>query len=428
MTPEDPINRSPAAPRSRLLVVIDILMFLLVVAMPLAWLFDPLRISLGPLNTSMRWGWKPVAIPLAILVVRQWLARRGPHRGLAESALYRKSAFAIVSTLGFLLLAEVMLGWAGVKTEASPIVIRGEEATDTKEEGGVVADPEVLWRFKRHGSWDRMAINSHGYRTREVALHKPAGTRRVVALGDSCTAQGHPPYSDVLHDLLQRQPPTAEAWESFNLGVFGYSIMQGYRIFEKDALAFEPDVVTLYFGWNDHWLHVKPDHLRMAVRMSPLAAATTEGLHRKRIFAALASLQRGGKAAENKPGADYRVPPELYRATLAELIKAIRKAGARPLVITAPRRELSEELVRSGHARTPDESEQVHDQYVAITREVAAAEGAGLLDLAAQFAGPEHDALFSRDGIHFEQAGIDAIAAAIHGKLMEMGARGELAR
>lgn len=418
---------STPAPRSAWLIALDILIFLLVLAVPLAWLYDPFRINLGPLRTSMSWGWKPVLIPLAVLVIRQVLARRMGCRGLAEAALYRKTAFAVLSALGFLLLTEAVLGWAGIEAESSPIVIRGEEKSDTIEKGGVLADPEVLWRFRRGGSWDGMPLNSHGYRTREVAIAKPAGTRRVIALGDSCTAQGHPPYSDVLHDLLQRQAPTTDRWESFNLGVFGYSVMQGYYIFGKDARAFQPDVVTLYFGWNDHWLHVKPDHLRMAVRLSPLAAATAEALQRKRLFAGLARLQRTDGAAENVPGRDYRVPPELYRATLARLIRDIREAGAVPLVITAPRRELTDALVGSGHADNPDAAEQAHDQYVAITREVAAAEKAELLDLAQQFTGPEYDALFSRDGIHFQQPGIEAIASAIHAKLMEMGASGALA-
>lgn len=59
-------------------------------------------------------------------------------------------------------------------------------------------------------------------------------------MGDSCTAQGRPPYSDILHELLQRAPPTPETWEALNTGVYGYSSMQGLRQYQLPCTPWRP--------------------------------------------------------------------------------------------------------------------------------------------------------------------------------------------
>ena len=49
-----------------------------------------------------------------------------------------------------------------------------------------------------------------------------------------------------------------------------------------------------------------------------------------------------------------------------------------------------------------------------------------VLDLAHDFSGPEVDAYFSRDGIHFEADGLQAIAERLHTKLVELAQSGQL--
>lgn len=412
------IPTSVPSRRSALLAVLDIALFAAVLAIPLAWFFDPLQGSWGRVS----WGLKPVLIPVILLIVRQLVRRASGRRGLAEAGLYRKLCFAVLSTFVSLWLVEAVLTKAGVTVStASPIVITGEEAEDTLvRSDNVITDPELLWRFSPDRDWDGYRVNRHGYRTRDFEVTKPDGLQRVIALGDSCTAQGRPPYSDVLHELLQKSPPTTGPWEAFNMGVYGYSSMQGLRQFQKYGAAFKPDYVSLYYGWNDHWLYKIPDHLRMAVRMHPLKAAVTDALRRKRIYTFISGLARPQGIGENVHGHDFRVPPDMYRATLAEFIRHIRQAGAQPILITAPRRGLTASVVGSGHARSIEEVEVAHDEYVAITRDVALAEKVALLDLAAQFADPAYDRMFMRDGIHLKQDGLEAIAAALHAKLTEL--------
>ncbi|HMP75805.1 MAG TPA: GDSL-type esterase/lipase family protein [Kiritimatiellia bacterium] len=424
---------SPAFSRRICGFALDVLLLATLIVLPLAWMFDPLRLTCGVLKVSVSWGWKPIVVPLALLVLRAVLAERGLlARGFLSRAAAKKALAAWLMPWFFFMAIEGALALMRVQPQAtSPIVIRGEEDIDTKTKEGdskVILDPELLWRFAPGAGWDGIRINSLGFRDREFPAEKPAGTRRVIVMGDSCTAQGQPPYSALLHELLQWESPTDVPWQAFNTGVFGYSSMQGLRQFQNTVRHLQPDVVTLYYGWNDHWLYDRPDHLRMAVRLHPARAKIAAALQKKRFYGALARMAQPPAVTEAK-GEDnrtYRVPHSVYRATLIQFIAEIRAVGATPLLITAPRRDLTPSVVRSGHARSVEEVHRVHAEYVDLTRAVAAETGTPLLDLAAVMEDPAHDALFSGDGIHFQQPGLQFIAEQLHAKLMELGAAGVL--
>lgn len=425
------MSRAASRPGRILLNVLDAALLAALFLMPVVWLYGHIAFTRGPLHFSAHWGFKPVLVPLLLLLARlAWrrlLRRDDPDlRGLADSKLYKNVCLALLPTFFLLVALEWGAELAGVApVDSAPIVIVGEEQTDTHiEDNKIVKDPELLWAFKPGYKWDYFWINSHGFRTREFSTEKPAGTMRLIAMGDSVTAQGRRPYSDRLHDLLQEAPPTDQPWEAFNMGVYGYSSQQGYRQFLKYGRTFNPDIVTLYYGWNDHWLDEKPDHQRLAVRMSRFSAATIEALRKKQIYELLARLAQRSPATtmnvENtKPdGRVLRVPLERYVQTLEAFIEDIREAGAIPLVITAPRRKVAP------GPNHPANADEIHDQYVAATRTVARETEADLLDLAALFAPPEYDPLFSKDGVHFTEDGLQKIAEAIHGRLMEMAAAG----
>lgn len=411
------------------LIGLDAAILAWLMVMPLAWLFDPLPLGNGAIQKALTWGWRPWLAGAALVVARAALASRIGSGGFLSRPVAKKLIASWIATWSFFIGIEGALRLAGVKTAStSPIVIRGEEDLDTKTRKGdekVTVDPELLWRFTPGAMWDGIRVNSLGFRDREVSAQKPVGTKRVIAMGDSCTAQGQPPYSTVLHELLQQTRPTDAPWEAFNTGVFGYSAMQGLRQFQTKVRFLQPDVVTLYYGWNDHWLFTKPDHLRMAVRLHPLHAALMSGLQKKRFYNLLAQTVRpAGSVAVAEDSRTYRVPPRVYAATLKELVSEIRSVGAVPVLITAPRRDLTPAIVRSGHARSIEEVHRVHAEYVELTRSVAAETGAPLLDLASVMAAPEYDALFSGDGIHFDQAGLNFIAQQLHAKLMTLAASG----
>ncbi len=424
------------APRSLPLCLLDAAIAVALLVLVLAWFYDPLAFALpGGGRFSAHWG-RSLAAVLVLWALRAVLARFLRRRGLAGTAIYRNACLAVLPTFVVFVAIEGALALCGVRpaADAAPIIVTGKDAGQAiPESGGVLRDPELLFAFKPGVMWDRFPINSHGFRTHEFAVPKPDGLVRVACLGDSCTAQGHPPYSERLDECLKADPPAGRAWEAVNLGVFGYSSAQGAAVYRRWASRLGANVVTLYFGWNDHWTeHSVTDRQRMASRMGPLAARTLESFRRKRLYAALSRAVSGMReGAEGRSDADSRVPrvpPVEYTGTLKRLIADIRANGAVPLVLTAPRRSLTETLVKSGHARSPAEAESLHDHYVELTRQVAAEEGAELLDLAAIIDDPAYDdGYFMEDGIHWtDDKGIPLLASLLCGKLRDMAAAGKI--
>jgi len=96
--------------------------------------------------------------------------------------------------------------------------------------------------------------NSHGLRDSEYGRHKPAGTYRIVGLGDSVmfgwgVAQGEP-YLEVLERRLNARS-SALTFETLDFAVPGYNTAIEVTVFEHRALAFDPDLVVLQFVNND---------------------------------------------------------------------------------------------------------------------------------------------------------------------------------
>jgi len=436
MTPPTTVgkNEPPAAPCRRwsaLAGLVDGLFFAALAILPLAWLADPLKLNAGPLRLSVSWGWKPVLAPGLLLLAGVVLRRRFAVRGLLGRPRFQKTALAVISIYLFTAAAEGLLAWRGYQAHLPPVILEGLDRNGGRQVMDTLPDPELIYRFKPGSVFQGQRINQLGFRDREVEIQKKPGTRRVLCLGDSVTGQGLPGYPQLLHARLQAEPPTPEGWEALNLGVHGYSVLQGLRLFERWGTQLQPDVVTIYYGWNGHWLSARSDRSQMGVKMDAVGGRLYERLSRKRLFMFLSALLNPvhrWRPLHN--GRGYRVPPEEYRTVLGQLIDAVQEAGAVPVVITAPRRGLTEELVRKCYAQSVAQAEQIHDQYVELTRDEARRRGAVLLDLAALFAGPECDRYFAPDGIHFDlyprehllhetmpaeaQPGLTRIAAELH--------------
>lgn len=100
----------------------------------------------------------------------------------------------------------------------------------------------------------RWTTNSQQLRaTREYSIAKPAGTRRVAALGDSFTfglgVNDDETYPAVLQARLRTGCP--DTVEVINFGVGGYGLSQELELFERYAAPFAPDVVVYQFYSND---------------------------------------------------------------------------------------------------------------------------------------------------------------------------------
>lgn len=396
---------------SRCLTLLDLAVVTALVAAWLAWFFDPFRWMSGPLSFRISWGLKPVLAVTLLVAWRSWFAHTCDLSAGTGRRLLPKVGLALSMTLMPLLLLEGALALAGVPKGEPVFVVKGEGGQATRADGSMVKDSDVLWRFAPGKVFNGRTVNALGFLDREVSAVKSAGVTRVICMGDSCTAQGSPPYSGRLHALLQEKSPDAHPWEAFNTAVHGYTVLQGLAQFRTRVAALAPDIVTIYFGWNDHWLAERDDAERLAAVGSAWSTALRNALVQKRMVQWAA-----GKRSPTKPETKLRVPPDVYYAGLTSLVAEIRSAGAQPLVITAPRgRTVHGHIANAGHARSVAEANRLHDEYVEITRRAARATNARLLDLAASFT---NTALFSSDGIHLITEGRVEVARLIYEDLV----------
>ena len=103
-------------------------------------------------------------------------------------------------------------------------------------------------------------INARGLRGPDYDYAKPAGTRRVLILGDSF-AEGyyvdeHETARAVLEKRLNAGP--CPGWQVVNGGTIAYSTDQEYLFFREEGHRYAPDLVTLLFYHNDLLYNASP--------------------------------------------------------------------------------------------------------------------------------------------------------------------------
>lgn len=234
----------------------------------------------------------------------------------------------------------------------------------------------------------------------------------IVFLGDSVTELGRYP-----RDFVSRANDAAGARAKRIVGervaALGWSSYQGLRAFERDVAPLRPRFVTVFFGWNDHWIGFGVEDADIAaIAHSPLERLAGSRVGQLLMHAHYAWVTGGGGPV------DQRVAPEDFRANLRRIVAVARTHGIVPALLTAPsahRRGEEPAHLATRWLRDLSQLVPLHQRYVSIVREVAVHSGAPLCDLASDFArlDPERvrDDLFMRDGIHLQPAGDERLAA-----------------
>ncbi len=290
--------------------------------------------------------------------------------------------FGVSLALG---LAEAGLRLAGFEFHMEPEVRFGWPDPQTLK-NVFVTDPDLIWVTRDYGAALRGAGSSH-----------PA----VVFLGDSCTQFGTYPRL-TLADLHSVRPDLATG---VKLGVAGWSSEQGRVQLRRDVVPLAPRVVTIYYGWNDHWMALGPaDH-------EILRARTFRSLTTHSRLAQMVLRTWFGWESRRESGRP-RVPLARYRENLAAMVREARDHGIAAVLITAPAGHEAghePEYLARAHLRDLHQLVPLHQQYVQATRDVAGKTGATLCDAAAGFAlDPSHRLFFQHDGIHLSPVG-DAV-------------------
>jgi lysophospholipase L1-like esterase len=303
----------------------------------------------------------------------------------------RRAALLVGGAVAALVLAEAALQLAGLE-------IRAER---------LVRDPILGWRNRPGYADETLSINSHGCIGPEFSAAKPPGVVRVVCLGDSCTAGDLLPnagdrYPRQLERELERRYRERDI-RVINAGVGGYSSLQGRLWLEREVLDWEPDLVVIYFGWNDHWpartggpdaqvAGSWRDRLRAWLGWSKVLQLIHRG-YRRLVHRPVVVKEKEGQGRVTVPTDErVRVPLEDYRANLAAMVAATRERGGRCCLVTAP--NYLELLAQQGRAptheslgdqETVEAVVELHAQYNQATREVARETGASLVDAARDF-------------------------------------------
>jgi len=418
--------------KNNALVIVDVLLLLSLVIIPFYWIFDPtgwfpklkyIPFLLIPLFIGLR-----LLIPLFV-GLPEVIPIYKKISGLWEKDLFKKLCLFFGVPFFLLFTCEALLRVKGFHYELSPIIIKSD-SNKKHPRSGIIPDAELKWAYNPgtsfgHGSAKR-PVNSMGFLDREVDPVKKPNSKRVISLGDSCTAQGIPTYAGFLHEHLTAKPITDTYWEAFNMGVHGYSSTQGLKQFILYGKNLKPDYVTIYFGWNDHWRGTTSDeyNIRGTKKSGPLWYGIKK-LREKLFFQYMIKqvADRAVKQTRDKDNFVLRVPAEGYEKNLRNFVKEIRSVQATPIFFTAPRdKKLTPLLIKNKQASSLELAIQYHDQYNEIVRKVAKEENVPLIDFQQKFIDEDLFHFFSNDGIHLTREGRQYIAQTIYDYLTELEA------
>jgi lysophospholipase L1-like esterase len=302
----------------------------------------------------------------------------------------KKFLVAVVAAVVALACSEAGLRAAGFSFATFPVVQFGYPDPVTLRNLFVV-DRDLFWVTREYA--ETLA---------EARRTRPA----IIFMGDSCTQFGSYP-ARVLERLAPIEPTLATGMK---VAVVGWSSEQGRAQLARDILPLQPRVITVYFGWNDHWVALGPPDSE--ARPSDLVWWLSQ---HSRLW------QLGMKARRAAPGGlerrPLRVDIDRYTANLQAIVDLAATNGINVVLITAPSgHQIGHEpdYLALRHLRRLSELVPLHQQYVAATRTVAKRTGATLCDAAAAFdSDPAHAGYFEKDGIHLNLDGNRAMGALV---------------
>jgi hypothetical protein len=91
-------------------------------------------------------------------------------------------------------------------------------------------------------------INSKGLRDHEIPYEKPAGTQRVLLLGDSMTAAMQVPLEDTFGKVSEQELNerlTGDSWQVVNGGINGFGTDNELLFYRLEGKNYQPDVVVV---------------------------------------------------------------------------------------------------------------------------------------------------------------------------------------
>jgi hypothetical protein len=273
-------------------------------------------------------------------------------------------------------------------------------------------DEKLFWKLNTSDP----DVNSWGFPGKEIVLPKPPLVFRVLFLGDSCTQQGFPEIVEQYLNLIRQDLPYK--FESISLAIAGYSSHQGRIIAETYGLQAKPDMVVVYYGWNDHWQAYKAIDSEKKIRASrTIWTKIYNRIHRHSCFVQLICWFLDKFRQSTHPLDKARVRIDQYRDNLLRIYNVFEPDDIPVIFITAPtshyRFGVPDYLLKQEFVRDKESAVELHKKYNQIVRVLVQENHGYLLDLEKEFNRLPDDqlrAIFSKDGIHFTDDGLHVVA------------------
>lgn len=186
-------------------------------------------------------------------------------------------------------------------------------------------------------------INSKGFVGPEFDERKAPGVYRIFAVGDSCTFGSgfwRETYPAIAAQILAAETGRGR-FEVINAGIEGYNSEFALDRIRTELLAYQPDMVILYIGWND-LMKIDPRNAGATGRYLWLARALERSFLVKAYSKALFYYLRP-MVMKPQVGPDPDVVRELaafvpvrYRANLEAALELLRRHGVVPVLATLP--------------------------------------------------------------------------------------------
>lgn len=214
--------------------------------------------------------------------------------------------------------------------------------------------PSFLWELypdrsgmtNTGGAVRYLEVNKDGFRGKDISTTKPAGTTRIMVIGDSA-AFGYAmnqdeTFSAILEKILNEKHPDKK-FEVINTAVPGYTSFSSCRFFIEKGIRFQPDILIVSHN-NDPDLDWDEDKNRATpASITPLLKI----LYKSGIYMTLRReiLNRRYKSTphlkdEVPPGQGvWRVSPADMKDNLESVFELCKKNNIKIVVISMPRAE-----------------------------------------------------------------------------------------
>jgi lysophospholipase L1-like esterase len=245
---------------------------------------------------------------------------------------------------------------------------------------------------------------------KNALINKP----KVVFMGCSCTE--HSEYCVGFADIISSKEHKELSFANF--GTLGWSSYQGLQQFKRDILRIKPTVITIFYGWNDHWIGFGVEDKEITKILNPWISSSY--IQKFRVGQLL--IKAYGEliykdvydAQKIQP---QRVSPEDFEGNLTEIVRLAKKNNIIPVLLTAPTSHVKGKEPKRLQKRfllNLSDLVPLHRKYINIVRKVAKNENAILCDLAEKFDQLHRKErarkFFTKDGIHFKPRGSQKVA------------------